>query len=69
MKVTVIGLPQSGKSTVYSAVTAKSVDPYAPRDPKFGTVHVPDERLAFLAKLHDPEKVIEVVREVLGYSV
>lgn len=65
MKVAIIGLPQSGKSTVFSAVTCKPTDPYAPPEPKHAMVHVPDERLAFLAKMHNPKKVIEATIEFI----
>lgn len=63
MKVAIIGLPQSGKTTLFSAVTAQAVDLYAPPEPKHAMVSVPDERLAFLAKLHNPKKVIEATIE------
>ena len=65
MKVAIIGLPQSGKSTVFAAVTCKPSDPYAPPEPKYATVHVPDERLGFLAKLYNPRKVIEATIEFI----
>ena len=59
MKAALIGLPQSGKSTVFSAVTGKAADPYASPEPKHAVVKVPDERLDFLSKLVNPKKYTE----------
>ncbi len=63
MKVAILGLPQSGKTTVFSAITAKSFDPYAPPEVRQAVVHVPDERLGFLTKLFHPKKVVEATIE------
>lgn len=57
MKVAIIGLPQSGKSTVFAAVTGLAVDPYAPPQPHQGVVRVPDSRLDYLTQLYKPKKV------------
>jgi len=59
MKVALVGLPKSGKSTVFTAVTGTKVDPYAAPEPRQAVVRVPDERLARLAKLCDPKKITE----------
>jgi len=63
MNVAIIGLPQSGKTTLFSAITAKAVDPFATPEPRHAVVPVPDERLAYLAELHHPKKVIEATIE------
>jgi hypothetical protein len=63
MKVALIGLPSSGKSTVFSAVTGLPVDPHAAPEPRLGVVKVPDERLSYLTKLCLPKKVIEATIE------
>ncbi len=65
MKAAIIGLPQSGKSTVFSAVTGIAVDPYAPPRPQTAVVHVDDPRLAYLAKLCQPKKVTEATIELV----
>ncbi len=65
MKAAIIGLPQSGKSTVFSAVTGIAVDPYAPPRPHTAVVHVDDPRLAYLAKLCQPRKVTEATIELV----
>ena len=59
MKVAIIGPPQSGKSTLFSAVTEKPVDPYRSPGPHAAVVKVPDHRLAHIATLFKPKKVTE----------
>jgi GTP-binding protein YchF len=57
----IIGLPNSGKSTIFNALTALCVAaqpyPFCTIDPNVGIVPVPDTRLANLARLIKPEKV------------
>jgi len=59
MNVALIGLAQSGKSTVFSALTGRPIDPYAQPEPHQAVVSVPDKRLAYLAQLWNPKKVTE----------
>lgn len=63
MKVALVGLPKSGKSTVFTAVTGTKIDPYAAPEPHHAVVRVPDDRLAHLAKLCNPKKVTEAQME------
>ncbi len=63
MKVMFVGLPKSGKSTLYAAVTGKAVDPYAPPEVHQAVVKVPDERLTHLTALCKPKKTIEATIE------
>ncbi len=63
MNVAMIGLPQSGKSTLFTAVTGQAADPYAPREPRTAVVKVPDERVTHLAKLYKPKKTTEATIE------
>jgi ribosome-binding ATPase len=65
MKVALVGLPKSGKSTVFAAVTGQTVDPYAAPEVRHAVVRVPDERLAYLTKICNPKKVIEATIEFL----
>ncbi|MFQ5591695.1 MAG: DUF933 domain-containing protein [Phycisphaerae bacterium] len=65
MQAAVIGLPLSGKSTVFCAVTGLPPDPHAPPEPRHAVVHVPDQRLAYLAELHKPKKVTEATIEFI----
>ncbi len=57
----IIGLPNSGKSTIFNALTALCVAaqpyPFCTIEPNVGIVPVPDVRLANLARLVKPEKV------------
>lgn len=61
MKIGIIGLPNSGKTTVFNALTRGTVETAAYSsgqiEPNLATVKVPDERLAALAKLYKPRKV------------
>ena len=58
MNAAIVGLPQSGKSTIFSAVTGTTADPYAPPEPRHAVVQVPDARLCHLATLYKPKKLI-----------
>lgn len=57
----IIGLPNSGKSTIFNAITGLSAAaqpyPFCTIEPNMGTVYVPDKRLEVLASLLKPEKV------------
>ena len=59
MKIGLVGLPGSGKSTVFGALTGIAVQTgYAAKGDKghLGVVKVPDPRVDALAKLFDPKK-------------
>ena len=57
----IIGLPNSGKSTIFNALTSLCVAaqpyPFCTIEPNVGIVPVPDARLTNLARLVKPEKV------------
>src|SRR5262245_38680180 len=65
MKVAIVGLPKSGKSTVFTAVTGIAVDPYAPPEIHQGVVRVPDARLQYLTDLYKPKKVTQATIEFM----
>lgn len=65
MKAALVGLPGSGKSTLFSAITGITPDPYAPPEPRQAVVKVPDPRLAYLVDLYKPKKTIEATLEVV----
>jgi len=57
----IVGLPNSGKSTIFNALTTLTVPcqpyPFCTIEPNVGIVAVPDERLLRLAEILKPEKV------------
>jgi len=57
----IIGLPNSGKSTIFNALTTLTVPcqpyPFCTIEPNVGIVAMPDERLVKLAEILKPEKV------------
>ena len=59
MDIGIIGLPRSGKSTLFNAVTKGNVNiaTYSNK-PNIGVTKVPDDRLQVLAAMYNPKKVI-----------
>lgn len=61
MKIGIIGLPNSGKTTVFNALTRGTIETAAfssgQIEPNIATVKVPDPRLDALAKLYKPKKI------------
>lgn len=62
MKLGIIGLPGSGKSTVFRALTGglESGDRKGHQEPGLGVVKVEDPRLDFLTDYHKPKKTTPV---------
>jgi GTP-binding protein YchF len=60
MKLGIIGLPQSGKSTLFTALSAIRGQGEARKpsrtEPHFATIKVADERVDFLSSLYKPKK-------------
>ncbi|MFH0981368.1 MAG: DUF933 domain-containing protein [Planctomycetota bacterium] len=71
MRAAIIGLPQSGKSTLFAAITDQRIDPTMPQE-HLGTVSVPDERVDFLTALYKPKKITHATMEFVdipGFSL
>lgn len=60
MKLGIIGLEKSGKTTVFNALTGsdKAVDSFGKIEANIAVVKVPDNRLDWLSDLYDPKKTV-----------
>ena len=58
MKVALLGLMQSGKSTLFSAISGKSMPPAGTTMIEQAVVACPDERLDWLTTLYKPKKTV-----------
>jgi GTP-binding protein YchF len=58
MKLGIIGLPGSGRSTVFEALTHSPSEGPQKNESKIGTVTVPDERVGVLSAMYSPKKTI-----------
>lgn len=65
MKVALIGLLQSGKSTLLSAISGKDLPMPGTTNIEEAIVPVPDERLDFLIELYKPKKVVHATIDCL----
>lgn len=68
----IVGLPNVGKSTIFSLLTSTPVDianyPFCTIEPNVGIVNVPDERLDMIATLIPPKKIIPAVTEFVDIA-
>ena len=68
----IVGLPNVGKSTLFNAVTRAQIAaenyPFCTIDPNIGVVPVPDPRLAQLAAIAEPDKVVPTTVEFVDIA-
>ncbi len=72
LSIGIVGLPNVGKSTLFTALTNKgglaANYPFATIEPNVGVVPVPDKRLDALARIDHPAKIVPATVEFLDIA-
>jgi len=72
LKCGIVGLPNVGKSTLFNALTKAGIAaenyPFCTIEPNVGVVELPDSRLAQLADIVKPERIVPAIVEFVDIA-